>query len=684
MSEKRGFHHGVHPDEGEKPAEAPWLTILSGYFIVIGAIYMPHRLFNTASMSWPVYILVLAVSIPLLCVILFALPVSLGILRRVFVAHVLGADMYRHIPQPAFPSIKKAAFSGHLDVIRQAEPAEAHLRWAKELNSCVYVYRVMFYVPRLFICDAKGIMHILSQQNAYDFPKPPETRRFLSTLLGNGLVTSEGDTHKKQRKITAPAFTVSTVRSFTPVYFHHTHALVNALDRLITKTRGPAAEPFLHGQSKYGARASKPNAPVIDIGFWVGKTTLDIIGEIGFGYDFKSMESTETDSAESSLASIFGSLFSQMADLTIFDFIRTYIRSNAGFAWLDKILPAPARLSQMAQLGDVMAEQAKVIIDKKKLLIEKEMAAIGQDGGKLSKAAFDEDLENVSFDGRKRPKDLLHMVMRANVASDLKPTERLSDDELLGQMTSFLIAGHETTATQTLWALYVLAEHPKVVAKLRAEIDDVWGPDNDDPSAKCRTPSVDFDVLQSMSYLDAVCKELMRIHAPVTATTRVATRDSVIPLGKSYPTRDGKGTFNQVPIKKGQEFLIPIQVINSSEDLWGPTAAQFDPSRWEAEKMPAAAKESGLPSQLLTFIAGPRGCVGQRAAVAEFKVLLACLIREFNWERIPEWEVEGKQGIVTRPIIKGQREVGLQMPLRVTRVQKGSNAAKSAAGGVTA
>lgn len=622
-------------------------------------------------MSWPLYVLTIAVTTPAICIALIVLPTVFGMIHRMVATKVLRWDIYHNVPEPPLQNWWSAPLTGHLDVIRQAEPAEAHLQWAHDLNSFVYVYRAMFFIPRLFIADVKGIMHILSQQNAYNFPKPAETRRFLSTLLGNGLVTSEGDTHKKQRKITAPAFTISTVRSFTPVYFRHTQALVRAFDRMIDQTKGPALEPFLHGQSAYSAKASAASAPVVDVGYWVGKTTLDIIGEIGFGYDFKSMESVETDAAEASLASIFNNLFSQMADLTLLDFLQSYIRNNTAFSWLDRLLPEPPRFSQVVAMGDVMASHAKVIIEEKKKQIRKEMEAVGiTKHNDLSKAAFDEDLENVSLDGQVRPKDLLHITMRANVASDLRPSERLSDNELLGQMTSFLIAGHETTATQTLWALYVLADQPQIVAKLREEIDEAFGPDLDDPAGKSRIPTVDFDTLQGMTYLDAVCKEMMRLYAPVTATPRWATKDTVVPLGKSYPTRDGKGTFNSVPIVKGQEILIPIQVVNSSTDIWGPTAHEFDPSRWEPENMPPAAKESGMPSQMMTFLAGPRGCVGQRAAAAEFKVLVACLIREFDWQRINGWEVERKQGIVTRPMIKGQREVGLQMPLRVTRAKK--------------
>ncbi len=61
--------------------------------------------------------------------------------------------------------------------------------------------------------------------------------------------------------------------------------------------------------------------------------------------------------------------------------------------------------------------------------------------------------------------------------------------------------------------------------------------------------------------------ETLRFNSPVPSTIRVCEQDSVIPLGKSYPTHDGKSSFDRVVLKKGDEVFIPIAVLNNSEEL---------------------------------------------------------------------------------------------------------------------
>jgi cytochrome P450 len=222
---------------------------------------------------------------------------------------------------------------------------------------------------------------------------------------------------------------------------------------------------------------------------------------------------------------------------------------------------------------------------------------------------------------------------------------------------SFWHAGHETTSTLITWLLHFISE-PSLIHvqdKLRAEIDDVFA----------GREELDFDSLMAMPYLDMVIKEILRFNSPVTATVRTANKDDMVPLSKPYPSRDGKGTVTSVLVRKDQDLMIPVQVINKLESIWGPTANQFDPERWR--DLPAAAKSSGMPSQMLSFLEGPRGCVGRVFALAESKALVCALLRTLKFESVG-WEVEPKQGIVIQPRVIGQEELGMQMPLRISRV----------------
>ncbi|CDW96987.1 hypothetical protein [Sporisorium scitamineum] len=71
---------------------------------------------------------------------------------------------------------------------------------------------------------------------------------------------------------------------------------------------------------------------------------------------------------------------------------------------------------------------------------------------------------------------------------------------------------------------------------------------------------------------------------------------------------------------------------------------------------------------LMTFISGPRGCIGNRFALAEFKAMLCHLVGNFRFDQVKGWKIEAKQTAVIRSRVVGQEDVGPQMPLRISRI----------------
>lgn len=90
------------------------------------------------------------------------------------------------------------------------------------------------------------------------------------------------------------------------------------------------------------------------------------------------------------------------------------------------------------------------------------------------------------------------------------------------------MAGHETTSSATTWAIYALCKQPEVQSKLR---DELLTASTDNPT---------MDELNSLPYLDAVVREAMRLHSPVTSTLRNAVKDDVIPFDVPFTDRNGK------------------------------------------------------------------------------------------------------------------------------------------------
>lgn len=211
-----------------------------------------------------------------------------------------------------------------------------------------------------------------------------------------------------------------------------------------------------------------------------------------------------------------------------------------------------------------------------------------------------------------------------------------TDENLVDQLMTFLAAGHETTATAMTWAVYMLSRNPEIQSRLREEVRE-------------RLPSVDSDVdinsldIDRMPYLNAVCSEVLRYYSPVPLTLRQAAYDTTI-LGHA--------------VRRGTRIMLVPWATNFDHSLWGPDADSFNPDRWmpkhDGDKKSAASGGATSNYAFLTFLHGPRSCIGSSFAKAEFACLLAAWIGRFDFalknpEEMDEKNVEIKGGVTARP-----------------------------------
>jgi len=165
-----------------------------------------------------------------------------------------------------------------------------------------------------------------------------------------------------------------------------------------------------------------------------------------------------------------------------------------------------------------------------------------------------------------KTRDLLSLLIKANMASGIPELQKMSDEEVLAQISTFLVAGHETTNSSAAWALFELARHPEVQTRLRAELTFV------------STENLTMDELLALPYLDVVVREAPRVRAVVNGTGRISAKDAVIPLSKFYV--DTKGVVrHEIRLKKGERVDIPITLLKKSSEIWGKDAEQFNPDR---------------------------------------------------------------------------------------------------------
>lgn len=585
----------------------------------------------------------------------------------IFVAHQLLLSLYRmtmgemihpwrHIPKVKSTDPLKILF-GDFRAIKKAEPGEQHVKWMNELGP-VYRYHHTFNVPRVLLADPKALLHVLSPSRAYQYPKPEYTSTFLRSVLGDGLVSIDGQNHARQRKIIAPAFAPSVVKDFQPAVHRHAHKLVKKLQAITRQeidrhTGKIPKDTEITGQAPSDrdvALAHPENQAVVDVLFWLSRTTLDIIGEIGFDFDFQSLEHGNKDR----LAGAMNTLMEAVLNVDMAVALYLILSEKPSMSWLRKI--PTKRSTTIHNARAIVDEQAAIIVERLRNDILSENQGVSKD-------SFDDDTSG-------RNKSLVSRMIRANMATDLKASERMSNEELMGQMTTLIIAGHETTATQNSWALWLLAMNPDVQERLRKEVQEAHAKEMAELDSLSEEEREIYNTqpvrdIYSLHYLDNVVKESIRMMPSIPSTIRVALKDDVVPLSRSYKRADGKGTYNSIVMPKGHELFIPLNVIQLSKDLWGEDAQDFNPDRWD--NLPKSVIDAKLPpGQLFAFLAGPRSCVGKQTAILETLVLLAHLLLHFRFDVVPDWTLVQRQQIVRRAFVEGQWPEGIRMPLILT------------------
>ncbi|ELU36048.1 cytochrome P450 domain-containing protein [Rhizoctonia solani AG-1 IA] len=135
----------------------------------------------------------------------------------------------------------------------------------------------------------------------------------------------------------------------------------------------------------------------------------------------------------------------------------------------------------------------------------------------------------------------------------VSPEEQMTEEEIISQVNGLVFAGHDTTSGALARTLHLLAQEPNVQEQLRAEIREahsLYGKD------------LDYDQLNSLKYLDAVCRESLRLWSPSQTLERVAMKDWILPLQYPIKSKDGKKTVTNIHVPKGTQTII-----NQSSEL---------------------------------------------------------------------------------------------------------------------
>jgi cytochrome P450 len=151
-------------------------------------------------------------------------------------------------------------------------------------NDGIIRFPVLFNVDMLLLTGPSSLAEVLVHKS-YDYHKPAPVRKFLSIILGEGLVVVEDDVHKFQRKHATPAFSFRHIKELYPIFW----------SKAVEMSRGIAAEVYENPEPSFSEKKSENPQGIVEINHWSNKATMDIIGVAGLGRDFNALKNPDDE-----------------------------------------------------------------------------------------------------------------------------------------------------------------------------------------------------------------------------------------------------------------------------------------------------------------------------------------------------------------------------------------------------
>ncbi len=333
-------------------------------------------------------------------------------------------------------------------------------------------------------------------------------------LLGNGIMTSEGELWKRQRYMMQPMFHRRMITQFSK--------LIDACnERFITKWEAQAARGEL-----------------VNVTDDMSELTLEIV-----------------------LLSIFGTDLERLS------------REMGGNPF-DIVTKEPARDLKFAYR---FRQLSKLV-------------------GALAKRRVKDRSEHFDF---------LQMLIEAR---DKETGSPMSERDLIDEVMTLIVAGHETTASGLNWTWYLLSQNPEAEAKLHAEIDAV--PEQAAPG---------LSEMERLSYTKNVVDEALRMYPPGWLLSRRTI---------------GQDILSGYEVPPGTDVLLCLYLLHRHPRYWKEPET-FRPERFDSEHESERPRFAYMP-----FAAGPRHCIGETLALYEMYMHLYKVARRYRLRYVPDRPLE--------------------------------------------
>jgi len=377
------------------------------------------------------------------------------------------------------------------------------------------------------------------------------TYRPLRALIGNGLLTTEGEEWRRHRRLIQPLFSRRDVARFGPAMSEGAQRMLSGWDE-------------------------QPAGTVLDVAASMRGLALDIVGRALFGADM-------TADAE-----IMGRAIDAGQKVAV---LATFVPISWGPRAARTLRVVARRVGRTPE--GVEGPVARLIADRRS-----RPAATG---------------------------DLLDLLLTARAEDG----SRLTDEEIAAEVSTFMLAGHETSANTMAWSLALLSAFPSARERLEQEVDSVLGG---------RPPGPD-DV-GKLSWTAAVVAEALRLYPPAWTIERMARADDSVA---------------GVPVPAGSQVSISTYLVHRHPEFW-PDPAGFDPGRF----LTGTAGSAERPRySYIPFGGGRRACVGQSFAELETVLVIASIGQRFRLELTARGIPAPAANVTLRP--------GRGLPMRLLR-----------------
>lgn len=371
--------------------------------------------------------------------------------------------------------------------------------------------------------------------------------------FNTGLLTSAGRKWHIRRKILTPAFHFNMLREYSDVFIQEGERLIRIL-----KSEGK---------------------PVVkDLKMLISEHTLNIICETAMGTSLVDKGKFQFE---------YRKAVNDVGKTMLYRLLRPWLYVEFLF------FLTPVGMLQ-SRLLKILHGFTKQIIQERKEYHDK------TDGRYLANLDGNTSEENndVACTNRRKRLAMLDLLLSAHRQS-------LIDYEgIREEVDTFMFRGHDTTAVSICFTIMLLAEHPQIQDRARAEVRLIMEQNNG---------KLSMSDLQKLPYLEKCIKESLRLYPSVPFISR-STEEDV--------------TLSNYLVPSGTTVNVHVYDCHRDPKFW-PNPDVFDPERFAPENC-----QGRHPFSYIPFSAGPRNCIGQKFAMLELKATLAYLLHNFILEPV--------------------------------------------------